>query len=216
MRLTCLALLTGLSLIISIACNKSGPSPSTNAPRETVAAPTLPNNQNQTAPPKLAGHETAKVDACGLLTSSDIQSVQGEAVIDSKLSSTSQRGVNVSQCFFTLPTFANSISLSLTTRGEGKEAQDPKAVWNDTFREEHRDSDNQKQDRTADEDEASAPHQKVPGLGQDAYWIGSRVGGALYVLKGNSFIRISVGGAGDQAAKVRKSQMLAQKILPKI
>jgi len=89
-------------------------------------------------------------------------------------------------------------------------------VWNDTFREEHRDSDNQKEDRAADEDEASAPHQKVPGLGQDAYWIGSRVGGALYVLKGNSFIRISVGGAGDRAAKVRRSQMLAQKILPKI
>jgi hypothetical protein len=42
------------------------------------------------------------------------------------------------------------------------------------------------------------------------------VGGALYVLKGNNYIRISVGGAGDQADKIRKSKALAQSILGRL
>jgi len=33
------------------------------------------------------------------------------------------------------------------------------------------------------------------------------------VLKGNSYIRISVGGAGDQATKIKKSKALAQMVL---
>jgi hypothetical protein len=39
------------------------------------------------------------------------------------------------------------------------------------------------------------------------------VGGALYVLKGNSYIRISVGGAGDQTQKMEKSKTLAESVL---
>ena len=44
----------------------------------------------------------------------------------------------------------------------------------------------------------------------------SRVGGALYVLKGESYIRISVGGAGDQAQKLEKSKTLAAFVLKRL
>jgi hypothetical protein len=39
---------------------------------------------------------------------------------------------------------------------------------------------------------------------------------ALYVLKNDLFFRLSIGGAGDQQAKLNKSKTLAQKILKKL
>jgi hypothetical protein len=38
----------------------------------------------------------------------------------------------------------------------------------------------------------------------------------LYVLKGNEFIRVSVGGAGDEASKIDKSKKLAQMVLKRL
>ena len=45
------------------------------------------------------------------------------------------------------------------------------------------------------------------------FWSGNRVGGALYVLKNDVFIRISVGGPDNEAGKIDKSRALAQKVL---
>jgi len=42
------------------------------------------------------------------------------------------------------------------------------------------------------------------------------VSGALYVLKGNSYFRISIGGAGDQAEKIDKSKKLAESVLKRL
>ena len=63
--------------------------------------------------------------------------------------------------------------------------------------------------------EGAAP-EKVNGLGDEAFWIASRVGGALYVLKKDVFFRISVGGAGDEKAKLKKSKTLAQQVLKRV
>jgi len=135
-----------------------------------------------------------------------------------KSSTKSDGGFNVSQCFFALPTFTNSISLSLTQRGEGADARNPKEFWGETFGEKREDKSRRKGEREAGEEEGeeSAPRQKVAGLGQEAIWMGSRVGGALYVLKGNSYFRISIGGSGDQALKLRKSRALAEKVLARM
>ncbi|HVS20694.1 MAG TPA: hypothetical protein VHD88_02535 [Pyrinomonadaceae bacterium] len=65
-------------------------------------------------------------------------------------------------------------------------------------------------------EEESAKPEKVSGLGDDAYWLASPVGGALYVLKKNTFFRISVGGAGDAKSKLSKSKTLARKVLGRI
>ena len=70
--------------------------------------------------------------------------------------------------------------------------------------------------KKGEEEEESAPPQKVVGIGDEAYWIGNRVGGAFYVLKGNAYVRISVGGPADQANKIKKSKVLAQKALARL
>jgi hypothetical protein len=53
-------------------------------------------------------------------------------------------------------------------------------------------------------------------VGDDAFWTGTRVGGALYVLKGESYFRISVGGASDPAQKLEKSKTLAAFVLKRL
>jgi hypothetical protein len=151
-----------------------------------------------------------------MLTSQDIASVQGEPLKETKLSESSADGFNVSQCFFTLPTFTNSISLAVTQRAEGAGARDPRQFWKDTF---HQDKE-QKKDRDPEKDREEEgeerPPQKISGIGDEAFWMASPAAGMLYVLKGSSYVRISVGGRGNQQSKIKKSKALAQKVIDRL
>jgi hypothetical protein len=184
------------------------------------------------------------VDACALLTSKDLQAVQGEALKETKPSTRADGGFLISQCFYTLPTFSNSISLLVAQKGESGGARDPKEFWQETFhrndeedlekerakekekaKEKEREREKEKpiaKDKDRDKDKAKGREeegeeavrpQKIAGVGDEAYWTGNRVGGALYALKGNTYIRVSVGGPGDQATKIKKTKALAQIIL---
>ena len=151
-----------------------------------------------------------KLDACTLLTSKDVESVQGEPLKETKGSGQSANGFAVSQCYFALPTYSNSISLSVTQKSDGPDGRDPKEFWTATF---HREKE---QEKRGEEEERGAPPRKIDGVGDEAFWTGNRVGGTLYILKGNSFIRISVGGAGDEATKIDKSKKVAQMVLKRL
>ena len=59
------------------------------------------------------------------------------------------------------------------------------------------------------EEEASKPR-RIEGLGEEAYWVGTPITGALYVLQGDNFVRISVGGVGEESARIEKSKVLAR------
>jgi len=41
----------------------------------------------------------------------------------------------------------------------------------------------------------------IDGLGQEAYWMGSSITGALYVLKGDAFLRISIRGGENTSQR---------------
>jgi hypothetical protein len=156
-----------------------------------------------TAPKPLAAPAAAAAnnEVCALLSSEDIEAVQKEGVKDTKPSEKSAAGLSVAQCYFELPTASNSIVLTVTRKAEG--GRDPSESWKDMF---HRESPREKKEE-GEEKEKEA--QKIEGLGDEAFWTGTRVGGALFVLKGNVYLRISVGGAGDQAEKIAKSKTLA-------
>jgi hypothetical protein len=211
-----------LSSTLAIAsCSKTTAPPSVNASQAGVETSSTtsasPASQPMTAK---APAVKSKVDACALLTSNEIESVQGEAVKETKLSGQSSGGFNMSQCFFTLPTFNNSISLLVAQKGEGAGANDPREFWRDTFHENKagdKDKDRDRNKRKGEEEEEErTPPQKITGIGDEAYWTGSRVGGALYVLKGNSYVRISIGGPADQATKIKKSKALAAKAIARL
>lgn len=176
------------------------PASATGSPAETGKTTlAIPNSNKE------------KIDACNLLTSKEIESVQGEPLKETKSSGQSGAGLATSQCYFALATAANSISLTVMQKGDGSDARDPKQFWKETFH-----SDKDKEKGRAGEGEKANAQEKIEGIGDEAFWLGNRVGGALYVLKGSNVVRISVGGAGDQAAKIDKSKKLAQVVLKKI
>jgi hypothetical protein len=215
-------------------CSKSAGPPANDLPpavsEQANRAPASP--VSQPGQPQLTSSSTASgkgnIDACSLLTSSEIQSIQGEPLKHAKSSSRAADGFVVSQCYFTLTTSTNSISLVVTRRAEGPGARDPKQFWKEIFpggkdsrqaREKDRDKDTGK-DTGKDRDKGrekeqgeSAPAQKIEHVGDQAFWTGSPVGGALYVLKGNALIRVSTGGSAEQLTEINKSKALAQIIL---
>jgi hypothetical protein len=214
-----------IALLTVTACNsKDSTSPANgNAPATSSSATTA---NTSTSSSSSAPAVKSKVDVCGLLTSDDLKSVQGEAYKDAQRSDRQDGDFIVAQCYYALPTTANSVVLNVTTAREAASAPGPRKFWESTFArssEKPRDRDKERdkekarsgEKREAEEEEAPAP-EKIAGLGEDAYWLASRVGGALYVLKGDQFFRISVGGVGDAKSKLSKSKTLAQRVLKKL
>lgn len=192
--------------VLAIAsCSK----PKTAAP----LADTPPQKSSSPAQPAAnANVNSAKVqiDACSLLTGQEIESIQGAAPTETKPSANSQRGLTVSQCYFLLPVAVNSVVVTLTQRADGADARDPKQAWEEIFHVEHESA------KAREEEKEPARPEKISGLGDEAFWSAQRFGGVLYVLKGNSYLSVSVGGAGDQASKLEKSKSLAGIILKRL
>jgi hypothetical protein len=188
--------LAGCSLAVLAACSKVTPpaAPETQMANEATSTPA-----NQ--PPEMP------IDACSLLTSEEIEAVQGEAVKETKTESKSEEGFTISQCYFALPTSSNSITLRLVQRGSGPDGQDPRRVWKETFA---RDLEKAVQERK------KAPPERVSNLGDEAFWMGGAKAGALYVLKDNHYIRLAVGGEPNQPIKIEKATKLAQLILERL
>jgi hypothetical protein len=49
----------------------------------------------------------------------------------------------------------------------------------------------------------------LKGSVEEAYWVGTPITGALYVLQGDNFVRISIGGVGEESVRIEKSKILA-------
>jgi hypothetical protein len=171
----------------------------------------------------------AKFDVCGLIKNAEIEAVQGSPVTETKSSGHSDGGFRASQCFYAA-TSNNSVSLAVTQGDPDSSAKrSPRDFWKETFgrytaEEKEGEEDKVKreslrdQTRARGEEEAPNPPKKVSGVGDEAFWSGSGVGGALYVLNRDKdvFIRISVGGADNEDTKIDKSKTLAQKALDRL
>lgn len=161
-----------------------------------------------------------------MLTKQEIQAIQGSPLTDTKNSESSTGAFRVSQCYFSTAESNKSVSLAVT-QNDGPGKPSPKDFWKETFgrytgKEKESEGDKEKseslrdQRRGREEEEKSTPPKKIDGIGDEACWSGNRVGGALYVLKKDVFIRISVGGPDNEAAKIDKSKALAQKALDRL
>jgi hypothetical protein len=148
------------------------------------------------------------VDACALLTSEEIASVQGEPIQQTTPTTQSAAGFVVSQCYYALPTHTNSIVVTVTQPATS-DARALNVQWNEMFH-------SNRAERDEGEEKEKAPPREVAGIGEQAYWTGSSITGALYVLHGNRHLRISVGGAGDENAKIDKTEALAEFILKRL
>jgi hypothetical protein len=173
------------------------------------------NSQPLTAPVQ---SDQKNVDACALLSAPIIQSVQGEPLKQAKGSQTQNSSMVVSQCFYTLPTFTNSISLTLNLPLPGNSTRTgPRTLWQKWFhgaaggKEHDPDIDSPQPTREEAEEKSTQPV-PISGLGDEAFWV-PRFVGTLYVLKGDAVFRISIGGKQDDAARLRKAQLLTKSAL---
>ena len=132
-------------------------------------------------------------NACEVLTKKDLAAVQGEAFTSTKLTESADR----SQCFYQLPTFSKSVSVVVMS---GKSRQ----YWKANFEKAHGEE---------GEDEEVV---HVRGVGDDAVWSGNHLVGALYVLRRDKIVRISVGGPGTKEQKIAKARRLGARALARL
>ena len=78
----------------------------------------------------------------------------------------------------------------------------PRDYWQTQFKREDR-------EEREEADEKKNEPRRMAGLGDEAFWVGDPMAGALYVLRGEVFLRVSVGGPRDQAQKIKRARTLA-------
>ena len=170
---------------------------------------------------KDTGVSKGTIYACALLTPAEIEAIQGERVEETKPTVRPSGGLFATQCLFRTPTLNKSVSLFLT-------ASDPlhpvpltaRQLWQKQFHSSEVDEEpvageNKKKLDPERERESREPR-PIRGLGEEAYWVASPVASALYVLKGEMFLRISVGSAGQESERMEKSKALARAVLKRL
>jgi hypothetical protein len=100
-------------------------------------------------------------------------------------------------------------------KGKGREAEE---AASERQKEKER-GDNSKGERREErerEEERGASPQPVPGLGDEAFWVGNQINASLYIRKNNVIVRLSIGGPEDQSAKIKKATALAEQVLKRL
>jgi CO dehydrogenase/acetyl-CoA synthase beta subunit len=117
------------------------------------------------------------------------------------------------------------VSLEVTqSNPAGKSQKGLKEFWKERFhpstdkdKKGERDSEEEEErGKGREEEEEESKPLPVSGIGEDAFWVGNRVAGALYVLKNNAMVRISIGGRDEPQTKINKSKALAQKAIQRL
>jgi hypothetical protein len=185
------------------------------APAANPSSPAVTNvNAAQASDANASSSNKGTIDACKLLTGDEIKTVQGDTLKDIKRTERTGSAFDISQCFYATSQFVNSVSLTVTQQSSTRGAENIREFWKQRFRSEDSHEKEREKERdkakASEEDEEGAPPERVKGVGEEAYSVGTAKFGALYVLKGTNILRISVGGAHTQPERIQKMKTLAQ------
>ena len=213
-------------MLVSLGCRQQ---PSASQPTASPAVDTSTAvNANVAGTPAATSASSSpakgEVDACKLLTADEIKSVQGDTLQNVTPSPANRGPFVTSQCFYGTTNFVNSVSLTVTQQSPQAGAESLREFWEERFESaEHGDKERErkrerekKEKRGEEEEEEGRPPDRVKGIGDEAFSVGNAKIGALYVLKGDKFLRISIGGSHDQTDRIRKMKTLAQYALKRI
>jgi len=212
-------------------------------PGSSLASPRKAQPGNQAKPQTRSIANASKdLDACSLLTGAEIAGLLGEPLDTLHPSVSSAGNLKISHCLFVTRNFAKSASLDVAMPASGDSSgRSLRTFWRNQFHSQQKDkqerlpashkipaqlafspsrdiqdvdaADNQSE---SEEESESGKARAIPALGEEAYWVGSRVAGALYVLQGNRFLRISVGGIPNETTRIAKSKTIASAVLPRL
>ncbi len=166
---------------------------------------------------------SGKKDACILLTSAEVEAVQGEPVKEARASIQPNGEMLLSECLFHTTNFSKSVSVALATPSSAKpSALTPRKFWQNQFHasdmeeDKMRAADRREQKREREGEKKARKPRRIEGLGEEAYWVGTPITGALYVLQGDNFVRISVGGVDEESVRIEKSKVLARAVVKRL
>ena len=208
----CIFHLCGLLLLATTSCDSQSARTQQSAepqkPTITSASPSDRTGEKKGETDNKATSAKAPFDACKLLTSAEIAVVMGRPVKETKGSNPTSNQTGTSferwQCFYTVEPFDKSVSLEITRNNPKTSNQNALLeFWQKTFRE-------------AKDKKDSAKPKAVPAVGDEAFWVGDSKVGVLYVLKNNSYLRISIGGPDEEPVKIKKLKTLAQNALKRL
>jgi len=161
-----------------------------------------------------------EMDVCMLLSGSEIESVQGETVKETKRSTQPSGRMLMSQCVFHTATLAKSVHVALATpEHAGRLGLAPREFWQRQFHStELKEEETSVAGKESDQEREQGANKARPigGLGEEAYWVGNPIAGALYVLQGDVFLRISVGGVREESARIEKTKILARAVVKRL
>lgn len=168
-----------------------------------------------------SGLGAPRIDACQVLTKEEIETVQGESVEEIKASAPQSSGMLISQCLFRTATFANSVSVAVGAPDPGKPtARNPREFWRQQFHpleaqeEKGRGGGKAPWNSTTEQEERKP--RLIGGLGDEAYWVDSPIAGALYILQGETYARISIGGVRAESARLEKTKALGRAVVKRL
>jgi hypothetical protein len=144
-------------------------------------------------------------DPCRLLTDAEVRAVQGHGPTQKIQSEQPAGSFRFTQCFYRTAELSSSVSVALGIPLTASKRSGPRDYWHSQFKSEERD---QREEREESDEKKQEPR-RLAGLGDEAYWVGDPVTGALYVLRGEVFLRVSVGGSLDQAQKIKRARTFA-------
>ena len=192
-------------LVLLTNCKPSAPAPLSN--------PSQPSPRSARA--------TEKIEACALITKEEVGAVQGTIISNTASSESASGDYLMTQCYYAA--IGPNLSVSLATSQADPKNPSGASVreyWRQTFGrfyEEGSEGETREKGRVGEgKREEMGPAKSIDGIGEEAFWSGNRFGGALYVLKGDVFIRVSVGGPDSEETKIEKSKRLAQKALGRL
>jgi len=202
-----------LGILLCVGCKKS---------QEAAKITPSPLSPGQIQQP---GSIQAKIETCSLVTKEEVGAIQKASITNAKSSAGPSGNLVMSQCYYSAKEPNMSVSLAILQPSSrstaGSEARD---YWENTMRgsaeesagDTRDDDEGSRRREKAQEEQKKNPAKKIQGIGEEAFWSGNRVGGALYVLHKNVIVRISVGGPDDQETKITKSKALAAKAIGRL
>ena len=146
-------------------------------------------------------------DPCRLLSDDEVRVVQGLAPAQKIPSEQPAGSFSLTQCLYRTPEFTSSVSVAVAIPlATDNQRSGPRQYWKTQFTPKPPKPGRKKKE----------PPKAVAGIGDQAFWVGDPVTGALYVLKGDVFLRVSVGGPPDQAEKIKRATALASYALTRL
>jgi hypothetical protein len=172
----------------------------------------------------LRGTETT-IDGCSALELETVAAIQQTAVLAAVGGRRELGDREIESCFVRAADHGRSVSFEIVRPG-GAAPEAARERWRELFhgaRSEAVEERARRPRRLAGGATPAAPATAgrsaalpVTDLGEEAFFVGTAVYGALFVLDGEDYFRLSVGGPGDLELKLGRARALAEHVLRRL